>query len=412
MTVKQFVKQYEAEKGSKLELTLEASKLLEEALELQDAESGDDLVGYVTDDYFSDLSLEEALQSYIDDKKPEEEQFDMLALASKQIETSVKTITDKQITKIRMEVDSRLKKNDEFIKSHVDNFIKETYGAIERKVTVDVEVGKVKTKFKEVLHPKFDKCLELMANGIAPFLTGEAGTGKSVLAKQLAKAIHGDDKHFFFANAVQDKVELTGFVDAYGVYRETEFYKAFKNGGVFMLDEMDASIPDVLNILNSALANRWFPFPQGVDKNGNKVGGLTYAHADFRVISAGNTFGTGADMAYVGRQQLDFATLDRFLPVKIDYDKTVEMSIAEGNADLVDFCEDVRRVKNESGIMMLVSYRAIGNLTKIEKMKSFTLEEAVESAIVKHLTKDDINTILSGMKVNNKYTEALRTLAK
>lgn len=410
MTVKQFMKEYEEVKGVKVELTLAESKLLYEALEYQGKD--DDLVAYITDDYFSDMSLKEALQSYVDDKKPEEEQFNMLALATKQIETSVKTITDKQITKIRMEVDSRLKKNDEFIKTHVDSFIKENYGAIERKVTIDVQCGKVKSKFKEVLHERFDNCLELLSNGIAPFLTGEAGTGKSVLAKQLAKALYGDDKHFYFANAVQDKVQIEGFVDAYGVYRETEFYKAFTKGGLFMLDEMDASISDVLNVLNSALANRWYPFPEGKDENGKKIGGMTFAHPDFRVIGAGNTFGTGADMVYVGRQQLDFATLDRFFPIVIDYDRNIELNVAEGNTELVDFCEDVRRVKNESGIMMLVSYRGIGNLTKTEKMKSFTLESAIQGSLIRHLSKDDINTILSGMKVDNKYTKALRNLAK
>lgn len=63
----------------------------------------------------------------------------------------------------------------------------------------------------------------------------------------------------------------------------SSMYKAFKYGGLFMLDEMDASIPEVLIILNAAIANRYFDFPAPI--------GYVEAHPNFRVVSAGNTFG-------------------------------------------------------------------------------------------------------------------------
>lgn len=50
-----------------------------------------------------------------------------------------------------------------------------------------------------------------------------------------------------------------------GNYQETQFFKAFTEGGLFMLDEMDASIPEVLVILNAAIANRYFDFPAPID---------------------------------------------------------------------------------------------------------------------------------------------------
>ena len=77
-----------------------------------------------------------------------------------------------------------------------------------------------------------------------------------------------------------------------------------------MLDEMDASIPEVLVILNAAIANRYFDFPAPI--------GYVEANPNFRVIAAGNTTGHGADFEYVGRNQLDGASLDRFAVVKID----------------------------------------------------------------------------------------------
>ena len=79
------------------------------------------------------------------------------------------------------------------------------------------------------------------------------------------------------------------------------------------MDEMDASIPETLIILNAAIANRYFDFPNG------KVS----ANPNFRVIAAGNTVGTGADNNYTGRYCLDRASLDRFAMVNIDYSEKI-----------------------------------------------------------------------------------------
>ena len=122
---------------------------------------------------------------------------------------------------------------------------------------------------------------------------------------------------FYFSNAVTQEYKITGFIDANGSFHETQFYQAFTKGGLFMLDEMDASVPEVLVMLNAAIANRYFDFPTG----------LVEANENFRLIAAGNTFGTGADIEYTGRYQLDAASLDRFALVDIDYSTKVEAAI-------------------------------------------------------------------------------------
>ncbi len=83
---------------------------------------------------------------------------------------------------------------------------------------------------------------------------------KNVICKQVAESL---GLEFYFTNAVTQEYKLTGFIDANGRYHETQFYKAFVNGGVFMLDEIDASSPEVLVILNAAIANKYFDFPTG-----------------------------------------------------------------------------------------------------------------------------------------------------
>lgn len=109
-------------------------------------------------------------------------------------------------------------------------------------------------------HEKFDEVANIVNLDIPVYLTGKAGTGKNVICQQVAEALGLD---FYFTNAVTQEYKLTGFIDANGNYQETQFYKAFTKGGLFFLDEMDASIPETLIILNAAIANRYFDFPTG-----------------------------------------------------------------------------------------------------------------------------------------------------
>jgi len=283
------------------------------------------------------------------------------------------------------------------VESKVRDFIKSEYGTIERKIVTVVDGKKV--PMQGIQHEKFETVLKFVANDEPVFLTGPAGSGKNVLCKQVAEAL---GLKFYFTNAVTQEYKLTGFTDAMGTYQPTQFYKAFTEGGVFMLDEMDASIPEVLVILNAAIANRYFDFPAPI--------GYVEAHPDFRVIAAGNTTGHGADIEYVGRNQLDAASLDRFAVVKIDYSDAIEQSVVQGNVELLDFCRDFRKSANKAGLNIVVSYRAIGRLAKMVNL--LTDEEAIDTCLVKGLDKDDMKIIENGLTKNNKYRVAFRRLVE
>lgn len=279
----------------------------------------------------------------------------------------------------------------------VRDFIKTEYGTIERKIITVVD-GK-KFEGEGVAHEKFDTIVKFVANNEPVFLTGPAGSGKNVLCQQVAKAL---GLKFYFSNAVTQEYKITGFTDAMGVFHESQFYKAFKYGGLFMLDEMDASIPEVLVILNAAIANRYFDFPAPI--------GYVEAHPDFRVVAAGNTFGLGSNYEYVGRNQLDMASLDRFAVVKVSYDRNIELNVANGNIELVDFADDLRKAAEKSGIRFIVSYRAIGRIAKLEGLLG--LEQTLETCLLKSLEKDDISALLSNVTVNNKYTKAVEKIKR
>ena len=279
-------------------------------------------------------------------------------------------------------------------KQMLQDFIKQEYGTIERKIVTVID-GK-KTDVKGFVHEKFDTVLKFVANDEPVFLTGPSGSGKNYICKQVAEALGLD---FYFTNAVTQEYKLTGFTDAMGNFQETQFYKAFTKGGVFMLDEMDASIPEVLVILNAAIANRYFDFPAPI--------GYVEAHPDFRVIAAGNTVGQGADYEYVGRNQLDGASLDRFAVVQIDYSVEIENGMA-CDIELADFCREFRNAAKKAGVQVIVSYRAINRLAKMTKLLELT--EALQTCLVKGLEKDDINIICNELK-DSKYKEALKKVA-
>ena len=284
------------------------------------------------------------------------------------------------------------------VEDKVRDFIRQEYGTIERKI--NTVVNGVQVQMEGVQHDKFETVLKFVSNNEPVFLTGPAGSGKNVLCQQVAKALN---LKFYFSNAVTQEYKITGFTDAMGVFHESQFYKAFKYGGVFMLDEIDASIPEVLVILNAAFANRYFDFPAPI--------GYVEAHPDFRVIAAGNTFGLGADYEYVGRNQLDMASLDRFAMVKIDYSEAIENNVACGDKDLVAFARDFRQASQKAGIKVILSYRCIGRIAKMQQV--LPLNEVLTTCLVKGMEKDDLNMTIKEMKLSyNKYKTALENIAK
>ena len=276
---------------------------------------------------------------------------------------------------------------------------------------VELKFPKVKTEKKEtkkeeekktndngeVKHYQFETIKTCIENNIPVCLAGDAGTGKNYTLEQISWEL---GLEFYFTNSVQQEYKLTGFIDAGGVYHETEFYKAFKNGGIFFLDEMDASIPEVLVLLNAAIANRYFEFPTG----------RITAHKNFRVVAAGNTVGSGADDMYTGRLVLDQATLDRFAIIDFDYDRNIELHIAKGNTSLVDFIEDLRKTAKQNGIRATFSYRCIGMVTKLEKA-GLDLKQILTIAVFKGMMKDTINCF-PVVYCKTKYEKALTEIQR
>src|SRR5580704_15242120 len=200
-------------------------------------------------------------------------------------------------------------------------------------------------------------------------LVGPSGCGKSTIAALAAERFGA---RFGFDSFGQEtaKYELMGrrepAADGNGfVYLTSTFVDFYENGGVYLADEFDAADANTVLAFNAALANGHMFCSERI---GNE---RVVRHADFHFIAAVNTWGTGSRV-YVGRNELDTATLDRLNFMTVDYDIEYEAGLLEGarargvlrDSDLIelaDFRTAIREVINASGLRRVYSTRKLSD---------------------------------------------------
>lgn len=245
--------------------------------------------------------------------------------------------------------------------------------------TIEVKVDGKVNRVDGVLNPVFEDVVALIAAKKNVYLFGPAGSGKNVLCGQVAEAL---GLKFYYQNTLLTKFDLSGFKNAVGDFEKTEFFEAFTQGGLFMLDEVDNSSAEALVALNAALANGYYSFP-GI--------GRVDVHPDFRCIAAGNTIGTGADAAYCGRYKLDASSRDRFQFIEVDYCEEIENAICAGHEDVLQFVRDLRKAVQKVGAEMIIGYRCMVSLVQFGE--KFGEEKSIKYFITKGLEKVDRDTI-------------------
>ena len=249
--------------------------------------------------------------------------------------------------------------------------------------TVKVQVAQAPEIKIDKAHKCFERVLRYAANRKAVMLVGPAGSGKTTLAEQIAKALGLD---FYMSGKCADEVKITGYMDGGGTYRTTAFRKAYEFGGLFLFDEMDGWSPDALIAVNAPLAGQWGDFPDA----------MVQRHPDFVAIGAANTYGRGADRQYVGREQLDAATLDRFAVIEIDYDEDLELAIA-CDRNWTAYVQKVRAAVAKEKIRHVVSPRA--SIEGGVMLAAGEIRKDVEEAYIwKGLDEPVRNRILAAMR--------------
>jgi cobaltochelatase CobS len=234
----------------------------------------------------------------------------------------------------------------------------------------------------ENCHHKFEEVLKHLQTMEPVFLTGPAGSGKSTIGEHAAMALKLDFASISVC-AQTTKSDLLGYKDANGNYVETMFRRIYENGGIFLIDEIDAGNANVLAVLNAALSGSQYAFPDKSVKKNEK----------FLVIATANTLGKGSN-EYIGRNQLDAATLDRFNFIHIDYDTKLEkILVGHGNAEYLKKMHKIRKFIIESNMKIIVSTRSIVKVIKLMKV-GFSFKESIKTTIFKTTHDADFEVIL------------------
>ena len=253
----------------------------------------------------------------------------------------------------------------------------------------DSETSGSEPQEEQFYHYAFDKVLRIIECGEYPYMFGEAGAGKNIIAEQVAEKLSeklGTELPFGFSGKVSSEYKLKGFKGPNG-YSETLFVSMYKNGGLFFLDEIDSSDPDALTAINAAIANGYLD----VDHH-DPDQRIIKMHPNFYLIAGGNTRGFGATTKYTGRQPLDGATLSRFKNVEVSYDVELERKIAnkingERGVEMMHMVHQVREaVKNfELEEIQNVGTREMVAAIKFEQHPDYTVEEALIDATMDKL---------------------------
>lgn len=194
-----------------------------------------------------------------------------------------------------------------------------------------------------VQHRQFDDLLALLGPGDHVWIAGEAGTGKTHAAEQVAKALGLD---YAYTGSVADKYEFSGYRDAHGVYHGTALRKVWEHGGVWVHDEADRSDNGALLALNACLSNGTASFPDGMVKR----------HPNCRIIVTANTIGQGPDAKYVGAARIDAAFRNRFFLLRWELDTDLELATTPWDAWTREV-QAVRDAIKSRGLKVMVTPR-------------------------------------------------------
>ena len=213
--------------------------------------------------------------------------------------------------------------------------------------TVEIEVTHISDDAAEVLssgpvHPVTVDALKTLNSAKRDnqqvYIWGEPGSSKTTTAIKIAELLNVP---FYVIACAMTKWDLLGFTlpgvtldNGEPRIIETGFVKAWRDGGVVILDDADRSVPKALTVLNSGLANGWLDL--------SHLGlGTVERHPDCYIIMTGNSNLQGGDGAFATEFQ-DAALRDRFPFVKMDTCNDFEMSIAPNKS----WCERVQAIRD------------------------------------------------------------------
>lgn len=218
---------------------------------------------------------------------------------------------------------------------------------------IDAQIRKRIKQTVENPHPLLHELIKRVLCGIRNLLlVGPSGSGKSTLAEQLALAFKCPYSYTPWSSGVTEGM-LLGRFGADLSFSPSVFVQAIQERSVHNWDDFDAADPNVPLCANSVIAN-------GKLCISDKGKTITYLrHEKSILIATANTWGRGATVMFIGRNQLDAATISRFAGggIYVDYDTKLEKSLLNSpvyeSPDALAFATmfwNIRKVVADSGM--------------------------------------------------------------
>jgi cobaltochelatase CobS len=235
---------------------------------------------------------------------------------------------------------------------------------VEKVIKIEKLDGSV-VKVDGATHDCLEDVIQLAKARENILLVGPAGSGKTTLAGQVAKALDLPFAHISLSGGVSE-TNLTGTllpIKAGGqfAYVSVAFVDLYENGGVFLLDDLGGASADTMLCINSALANGSMRVEHKIESPEIK------RHKDFVCIGATNV--THASASYTGQEAIDLSVLDRFVTgtVTMDYSEMLEEKLIDD--DVLLWGRKIRQKIADKKIEgRIMSTRALVGFTKQKRL--------------------------------------------
>lgn len=194
-------------------------------------------------------------------------------------------------------------------------------------------------------------------------IVGPAGNGKTTACEIALQAQNID----YLMLSCTDRTEVIDLVGGTVLTKDGEQWRdglvtrAFKAGQAVILDEADALDPRVMMSLQTALLD---PGPDGNARYVTVEGEKVYPADKCPILMTMNTVGSGRNRQYVGRNQLDAASLDRLTMIQTTYENEADMLQKRGvgkrlASRIVTWAEVMRNKIDDAGLPLVLSPRTM-----------------------------------------------------
>lgn len=210
-------------------------------------------------------------------------------------------------------------------------------------------------------------------------------------------------------------LDMNEFVEPYDLAGGTTFHPSegeiwsdgvvtacFRKGLDIIINEFDAANPRAVMCLQSAF--------QTAGKNGkgryistpkNKESDRIYPQGACQIVLTMNTFGSGANMQFVGRNALDLATLDRVAFISTSYENEAKILVASGYdkklaTSLEKWAITTRKEIDRHMLRVTLSLRLLKRMAHMITSKQISLEDAAEKAFYSRIETSDVKLLKTG----------------